>query len=379
MLLSMLVEPGDADVDDLIVQHGAVETVERIWAGAAGERLGRITAAALAAGPNPAVRAVALAAATEACGARVIIPGDPEWPSQLHDLGRLDLDGEAHVRPPRCLWVKGTGSLAALCEQSVTITGSRAASEYGKHVADDLAADMAAAGWTVATGGALGIERSAALGAMARDGATVSVLPSGLDAPFPRPNRSMFDLVSERGLLVSEWPPGTTVMRHRFLVRGRTLAALTAGTVVVEAPARSAAFNVARFATGLGRVVMFTPGPVTSSLSAGVHHLARAMPGARLVTCADEVLDDLAGKVVPAMALPVPGVGFDALPVRQQWVLEALPHGFRVEVERLAAAAGLPVADASEALAALRDAGWAEAVDDRWKRTTGPDQPSNGT
>lgn len=371
MLLATLIEPGDAELDDLISQHGPVEAVDRIWSGEVGDRLRRITAPAVATGTSIRVRIEAIQSATDTCGARVIIPGDTEWPPHLHDLDRLDLDGEPHLRPPRCLWVRGNRNLAAVSERAVTITGSRATTEYGKHLADDLAADLSEADWTVVTGGGLGIDRAAATGAMARDGATVAVLAAGVDARYPQPTRSLLDLVAERGLLISEWPPGASAMRHRFLLRGRVLAALTAGTVVVEAAQRSAALSQVRYAVALGRTLMFTPGPVTSAQSVGVHLLARKGWGARLVTSARDVLDDLADD---AGSRPIvrQRVGFEELPEPQQRLVEVLPRGYRIDTGRLAAAAGCPVEDANEALNALRVAGWVESIDGRWKLSTSP-------
>jgi DNA processing protein len=293
MLLSSIVEPGDADLDVLVNDVGPVDAVARIWQGDIGDRLRRITAPTVATIRSPATRASQIVAATEACDARVLIPDDPDWPSQLDDLGAISDANEPHLRPPRCLWVRGERGLASLTDRAVAIIGSRAASEYGRHLADDLAADLADAGWTVISGGAFGVDRAAHLGALARNGATIAVLACGVDVPFPNANRALFDLIVEHGLLVSEWPPGASVMRSRFLSRNRLIAALAAGTIVVESGMRSGSLHTARLTHELGRTLMFTPGPVTSSMSAGVHQLARKPWGARLVTSAGEVIEDL--------------------------------------------------------------------------------------
>jgi DNA processing protein len=293
MLLSSMVEPGDTDLDVLVNEVGPVDAVARIWQGNIGERLRRITAPTVATIHSPATRASQIVAATEACGARVLIPGDPDWPPQLDDLRALSDASEPHLQPPRCLWIRGERDLSSLTDRAVAIIGSRAASEYGQHLADDLAADLADAGWTVTSGGALGVDRAAHLGALARNGATIAVLACGVDVSFPNANRALFDLIIEHGLLVSEWPPGASVMRSRFLSRNRVIAALSAGTIVVESGMRSGSLHTARLAHELGRTLMFTPGPVTSSMSAGVHQLARKPWGARLVTSASEVIEDL--------------------------------------------------------------------------------------
>jgi DNA processing protein len=321
---------------------------------------------------DPAARAADIAAATESCGAKVLIPGDPEWPDQLRDLMLVCDADEPHVRPPRCLWVRGEQDLARLCRRSVAIVGSRAASEYGQHLADDLAADLTQAGWTIVSGGAFGIDRAAHLGALARGGSTVSVLACGVELPYPKGNHSMFNLIAENGLIISEWPPGTSVMKHRFLTRNRVIAALTAGTVVIEAAHRSGARNTARYAAELGRVLMFTPGPVTSSMSAGVHQLAREPWEARLVTRAEEVIEDLTGIGGP-LATPPPSQRrpFDRLTEVEARLVESLPRGYVVETTRLAAAAGVPAEMAAETLERLLRTGWVDRIDNRWRLARG--------
>lgn len=372
MLLSSMVEPGDAELDDLLGEFGPIETVKRLWEGEVPDRLRRLTSALVACTHDPADRAAQIASATRACGARVLIPGDPDWPEQLRDLLLVCDADEPHVRPPRCLWVRGEQDLAQLCRRSVAIVGSRAASEYGQHLADDLAADLTDAGWTIVSGGAFGIDRSAHLGALARGGSTVSVLACGVELPYPKANHSMFDLIVEKGLLVSEWPPGSSAMKHRFLTRNRVIAALSAGTVVIEAAHRSGARNTARHAAELGRVLMFTPGPVTSSMSAGVHQLAREPWEARLVTRAEEVIEDLTGIGGPLATAPPPQRRpIDRLTEVEARLVEALPRGYVVETTRLAAAAGVPTETAAETLERLLQAGWVDRIDNRWRLSRG--------
>ncbi|GAA2133625.1 DNA-processing protein DprA [Glycomyces algeriensis] len=372
MLLSSMIEPGDAELDDLLGEIGPIEVVKRLWEGEVPERLQRITSAIVSCTHDPAARAADIAAATEECGARVLIPGDPDWPDQLRDLLLVCDADEPHVRPPRCLWVRGEQDLDRLCRRSVAIVGARAATEYGQHLADDLAAELTEAGWTIVSGGAFGIDRAAHLGALARGGSTVSVLACGVELPYPKGNHSMFNLIAERGLIVSEWPPGTTVMKHRFLTRNRVIAALTAGTVVIEAAHRSGARNTARYAAELGRVLMFTPGPVTSSMSAGAHQLAREPWEARLVTRAEEVIEDLTGIGGPLATPPPPQRRpFDRLTEIEARLVESLPRGYVVETTRLAAAAGVPADIAAETLDRLLQTGWVDRIDNRWRLSRG--------
>lgn len=116
---------------------------------------------------------------------------------------------------------------------------------YGLRAAADFASELADAGWTVISGGALGIDAAAHRGSLAADGATVAILANGVDVPYPASNEGLFAEMARRSLLVSESPPGTHPHRLRFLVRNRVIAALSRGTVIVEAEARSGALNTA--------------------------------------------------------------------------------------------------------------------------------------
>jgi DNA processing protein len=147
-------------------------------------------------------------------------------------------------------------------------------------VAAEFAASVAARGWAVISGGAYGVDASAPQGALGADGVTVAVLACGVDVPYPTAHTELLDSVAAQGVIVSEWPPGRTVSRLRFLVRNRVIAALATGTLVVEAGERSGALNTARHARDLGRRLMAVPGPVTSDISAGCH---RIIIGCRVV------------------------------------------------------------------------------------------------
>jgi DNA processing protein len=220
-------------------------------------------------------------AAWQDSGLRLIIPGDAEWPTQLDDLGDAR---------PLLLWLRGTADLRLTCINSVSMVGARAATGYGNHVAVEMAAALSDRGLGVVSGGAFGIDASSHRGALAAGGSTVAVLAGGLDFGYPRGHSDLFAAIAAEGMLVSECPPDSGPTRPGFLVRNRIIAALTRGTVVVEAALRSGALNTARHARDLGRPVMAVPGPVTSEQSAGCHELIRDY-GAMCVTCADDVLD----------------------------------------------------------------------------------------
>jgi DNA processing protein len=253
-------------------------------------------------------------------GIGLLCPGDPGWP------GQLDVLGDAS---PVALWLRGTADLRFACLRSVSIVGTRAATTYGQHVAVSLAAGLAERGWTVISGGALGIDGRAHRGALAAGGSTIAVLPSGVDEPYPRGHYDLFEDIAAGGLLVSEWPPGRTPTRPGFLVRNRVIAALSRGTVVVEAALRSGALNTARHARDLGRPLMAVPGPVTSAASAGCHLIVRDWGGGCVTGAADVAAmlsfgpEDLAvpgGPVLPRDALdPVTRDILEAVPARGGW------------------------------------------------------------
>src|SRR5260370_27791871 len=138
-----------------------------------------------------------------------------------------------------------------------------------------MSAALAERGWAVISGGAFGIDKCAHRGALTAEGITIAVLPSGVDEPYPLAHHVLFDAIAAHGVLVSEWPPGRPPTRPGFLVRNRVIAALSRGTVVVEAALRSGALNTARHARDQCRRLMPAPRPGTSPASAGAHPISR--------------------------------------------------------------------------------------------------------
>nr|BFE56398.1 hypothetical protein GCM10020063_009240 [Dactylosporangium thailandense] len=254
-----------------------------------------------AAGPQLLEQAAAIARQTARAGARVVIPEDDEWPSQLPDLAGAPGLGLGAVL---CLWVRSDlpQPVSAVLGRAVAVVGARAATSYGMHVAAQLGTDLAGTGWTVVSTGAFGIDAAALRGALTGDGTPVAVLPGGVDQPHPHANRDLFDQITRRGMLLSPWPPGTTPQRARYTATAALVAALTAGTVLVEASTRSRALTIVQHAIERDRPTMVVPGPVTSAVSDGAHQTLRAFPQARLVRGSTDVLADLA--TPPATAPP---------------------------------------------------------------------------
>ncbi|BCB82227.1 DNA protecting protein DprA [Phytohabitans flavus] len=296
--LHWLIEPGNEAVYRMVNANGPLRALERLVEGDVSDpQLRGATEARMGAGDPRAVAEAALGRA-ERLGARIVIPEDDEWPRSVRDLtqllgrpakDRIDRD----VAPPLCLWVRGAPRLDETLAQSVALVGARASTHYGEHVATTMAYELAEREWTVVSGGAHGIDAAAHRGALNAGGLTVAVLASGVDKPYPSGNTGLFDRIADGGLLISEWPPGTVPVRHRFLIRNRVIAAATRGTVVIEASARSGASQTLRRAIALLRSPMVVPGPVTSAMSVGCHELLRERPEVRLVTGAAHVLEEI--------------------------------------------------------------------------------------
>jgi DNA processing protein len=295
-------------------------------------------------------------------GIRLICPGDPEWPAGLDELGPAR---------PYALWLRGHADLRLACRRSVSMVGSRAATGYGTHVTYEIAADLGERGWAIVSGGAYGIDAAAHRGALATEAITVAVLACGVDYPYPAGHADLFGEIVAEGLVISEWPPGRHPARLRFLIRNRTIAALTGGTVIVEAGERSGALNTARHAAQLGRPLMAVPGPVTSAQSAGCHRIIRDW-GATCVTRADDIIEMLSplnAGGLPDTADPPPGTASprDELDPDSARVLDALPARGAAGTSTIAAEAGVDLDTVLGCLGLLAGSGFIERCDRGWR------------
>jgi DNA processing protein len=360
--LTWLAEPGNRAVHTMVRTGGAVATLERLLRGDVPDAALRAAVIARTASGDPRRLGQAALHRAERLGARVVVPGDEEWPTIVDTLTRLELPKPGRVdrdtRPPLCLWARGPWSLQDAFDRSVAVVGARAATGYGVHVATDIAFGLAEREWTVVSGGAYGIDAATHRAALAAGGVTAAILACGVDRPYPMGNAALFDQIAERGLLVSEWPPGAEPLRHRFLIRNRVIAAATAGTVLVEAAARSGATQTMGRVLALGRHAMVVPGPVTSAMSVGCHELLRSDPHTRVVTGLAHVLD-LVGRIGADMAAPPRGAERprDGLDEESALVLEAMPGRGTVGPEQLAARAGLDLRVVLRRLSLLETAG----------------------
>ncbi|WP_062206464.1 DNA-processing protein DprA [Streptomyces sp. NBRC 109706] len=354
--LARVAEPGDPLVGRWLAELGPLAVWEALRSGGAalpGVGAERWAGLLLRAGRAAPERDMGLIGEL---GGRFVCPGDREWPSQLDDLG---------VARPIGLWLRGACSLRFVSLRSVALVGARACTDYGAHVTAELATGLAERGWTVVSGAAYGIDGAAHRGALSVSGATIAVLACGVDVSYPSAHRELLDRIAAGGLLVAELAPGDHPTRGRFILRNRVIAALTRGTVVVEAGRRSGALNTAGHARRLGRHLMAVPGPVTSGLSAGAHRLIRGE--ATLVGDAAEIVELVGEMGELADPGPAPLVPRDLLAPRAALVLDALPGQGDGTLAEIAGGACTSEADALARLRELCGLGFVERVGERWR------------
>jgi len=348
---SRVAEPGDPVANALIAEHGAV---------------GALIVAASGVGPKverflPRLEVLDIERDLEIgakVAARVVCPGDPEWPDGLDDL----------KAPPYCLWVRGPIDLASSCQRSASVVGARSATAYGEMVATEMAAGLGERRFTIISGAAFGIDAAAHRGALATGATTIAVLAGGVERPYPSSHAALISRIVEEGAVVSEVAPGSAPTKTRFLQRNRMIATMSRGTVVVEAGLRSGSLNTAHTAADYGRVVVMVPGPVTSMMSAGCHEEIRSGLALLVTDAAEaaEAIGDYGKDLAPVRRGPT--LAGDELDEPAARLLSALPMRKGVSVTRLAVSAGLSVAEVRSTLGRLDLSDLAERHGEGWRQ-----------
>ena len=364
--LSFVAEPGDLTLGAMLRVSSPAEVFAAVCdgrlpepaAGAGGGGSGQARAIERWTARLGAIPTQSRLARWESEGMRIVCPGDVEWPTQLEVLGDAR---------PLLLWVRGCADLRFACLRSVSVVGARAATAYGQHVATEMGAALAERGWVLISGGAFGIDAAAHRGALGAEGVTIAVLAGGLSYAYPRGHHELFAAIAAQGVVVSEWPPDRAPTRPGFLVRNRVIAALSCGTVVVEAALRSGALSTARHARDLCRPLMAVPGPVTSDTSAGCHEIIREW-GAVCVTGPQDVIEHVSpvGEGLGARRRG-PAYPRDRLDPVSAAVLEAVPARVGGGPAVIAAAAGVDLDTAIESLGGLAAAGFVERCARGWR------------
>ena len=249
--------------------------------------------------------------------------------------------------PPILLWFRGL--LDAIRVPGVAIVGSRDASPLSVMVARRLGRDLAAAGISVVSGMARGVDAAAHEGALDA-GRTIGVLGCGIDIDYPRGHRPLADRIARTGLILSEFEPGRQPRASHFPMRNRIISGLSRAVVVVEASERSGSLITARMALEQGRDVLAVPGAVASGRHRGCHALIK--DGARLVETVDDVLDEIGWSRGSNPAVDISSKSFVLNEIEQ-----AMAPGEAYTVDDLATQTGRQASDLLADLGALELAG----------------------
>ena len=212
-------------------------------------------------------------------GVAVVPFQDPRYPKLLKEI----------PDPPVLLYAKGNTDL--LSRHTIGVVGTRRPTPYGRAVAEKLVKDLVTTGLSQASGMARGIDAAAHRGALLAGGASVAVLGTGVDIPYPRENRKLYDELVDRGLVVSEFPLGSTRFSQNFPIPDRIISGMSLGIVVVEGARYSGSLITARLAMEQDREVMAVPGPIVSRQSWGPNLLIK--DGAKLIQEALDVIEEL--------------------------------------------------------------------------------------
>jgi DNA processing protein len=310
-------------------------------------------------------------------GGGFIIPSDPGWPTALDDLGPAAPLG-LWWRGPGVEHLSGLGAGPWSSARLLAVIGTRDPSPYGLHVTRTWVPELCDQDVCVLSGGALGIDiaaHRAALDHGRQIPATMTILASGIDQLYPARNSATLSSIGRHHLILTEFPPGSSPTRWRFLARNRLIAALGCGTLVVEGRWRSGALNTANRAASVGRWVGAVPGPITSEESELPHRLIREA-GAELVTTSEDVLEAM------GWTASAPGGTQDELPLAfdpdhpvddldpiETRVWESLPVRQAMALDAVLVRAGLATAQGIAALQRLAVRGAVREVEGgAWRR-----------
>lgn len=365
--LSGIAEPPCAPLRALVADVGAADAAAAVAARRVPERHRAVlgpTAARAEVDADGLQRAAAQLEAADRIGARLLTPDDAEWPAW--SLLALDqADSAERGGEPLALWVRGPARVDDVAAAAIALVGSRAASAYGEHATRGLVDGLAGVGWSVISGAAYGIDGAAHRAALAAEATTLAILACGIDRDYPAGHAQLLAEIATRGAVVSEYAPGTTAAKHRFLTRNRLVAALSSAVVVVEAGRRSGAANTAAWARKLGRPLGAVPGPVTSATSVGCHRMI-ADGQAELVAAAADVIrlacPDGGDRQPTVRSRPT-----DSLTPEQRRVRDAIPGKGSVTIDEISWSAGLEISTVRAALAVMEVGGYVAGDGSTWR------------
>lgn len=216
---------------------------------------------------------------------KVLAVDDKEYPLNL----------KAIADPPICLYLKGSLPTSNL---TFAIVGTRNPTEYGKKIAYKFSKELTEAGFTIISGMAYGIDTIAHRACLDAQGKTVAVLGCGVDIVYPAANRSLYQsIIKNNGAIISEFPPGHTVLKGLFIARNRIISALSSGVMIVEGTKDSGSLITARYAAEQGKEVFAPPSPITSEMSEAPNILLKQ--GAKLVVSIEDIFEEFDIKIAP--------------------------------------------------------------------------------
>ncbi|WP_455206048.1 DNA-processing protein DprA, partial [Kaarinaea lacus] len=265
------------------------------------------------------------------------VEADMRWLEQAEN-GVITFDDAAYPAllkeihdPPPLLFYHGKAEI--LHYPQLAIVGSRNPSRHGAETAQDFAKHLSTSGLVVSSGMALGIDAAAHQGSIAASGLTVAVAGTGLDRVYPARHRDLAHRIAERGVLISEFVPGSAALAAHFPRRNRIISGLSLGTLVVEAAIQSGSLITARLAMEQGREVFAIPGSIHNPLARGCHALIRQ--GAKLVETASDIVEELGAMLGLLNSANSPKVAAseqsdavpsqDQLATKNQQVIDSLP------------------------------------------------------
>ena len=367
-LLRLIFAQGASAPRRLLLQRFAGDADKALHAGTHVLQEAGLSAAQIARLSNPDKTTQALLARSlawlDAPDHHLLTLGDDDYPPLL----ALAPD------PPLALFIAGEPGY--LWQPQIAIVGSRHASAGGRDNAHAFARQLALQGFAITSGLAAGIDRAAHEGALScHDGMTLAVLGCGIDTAYPRSHGALMQVISERGAVISEYPPGTPPLQHNFPARNRIVAALSAGTLVVEAAERSGALITARLAAEAGREVFALPGSIHNPMARGCHHLLRN--GATLVTCPEDISSavlpmlqhlgqSLKARLAADSTSTAPTAAEPAVECHPLW--QAIGHD-PISMDTLVTRTGLTVAELSPMLLSLELEGHIQVEHGRYTRS----------
>ena len=294
--------------------------------------------------PEPQRRALQEVGIAAEYGATLLGRGLEGYPAALEALGD----------PPAVVWLRGELPILDTVPQAIGVVGTRKASSFALHLAARISADLARAGVVVVSGLARGIDTASHLAAVDAGGVSIGILGSGLDQMYPAENRGL----AERLVVISEYPLGTRPAAHNFPMRNRLIAALSAGSLIVEGELSSGAMITATHALECGRTVFAVPGRANDPLAAGPHRLLRE--GAVLTETALDILLELGWQAAGAAAVT------PDLPPEQSCIWELLAEP--ATLDDLGLRSGLAQGQLQLALTMLQLGGHIDDVGGRYLR-----------